>query len=230
MAVTDGRMIMPLPSSQDHKALGGGDQGPNTGGMGAYSPAPVITPEIMKQVESSLLVPTIHAMNREGRRFTGVLYCGLMITPGGPKVLEYNVRFGDPEAQAVLPRLRGDWLELFKHAADQRLDRVQFDWDPRAVVCVVMASKGYPGKAETGVPITGLDTDSEDSVVFHAATARQNETLVTSGGRVLGVTAFGEGVVQARERAYERVSAIQFPGVHYRSDIGLKALKHLGKG
>jgi len=230
MAVTDGRMIMPLPSSQDHKALGDGDQGPNTGGMGAYSPAPVITPEIMKQVESSILVPTIHAMNREGRRFTGVLYCGLMITPGGPKVLEYNVRFGDPEAQAVLPRLRGDWLELFKHAADQRLDRVQFDWDPRAVVCVVMASKGYPGKAETGVPITGLDTDSEDSVVFHAATARQNETLVTSGGRVLGVTAFGEGVVQARERAYERVSAIQFPGVHYRSDIGLKALKHLGKG
>jgi phosphoribosylamine--glycine ligase len=230
MAITDGRVILPMPSSQDHKALGDGDQGPNTGGMGAYSPAPVITDKMMKQIESTILVPTIHAMNREGRPFSGVLYCGLMITPGGPKVLEYNVRFGDPEAQAVLPRLKGDWLEILDHAAGQRLGQVTFDWDPRAAVCVVMASKGYPGKPVTGVPITGLDREMEDTVVFHAGTGRQENDLVTTGGRVLGVTAFGNGVVEARERAYRRVETIRFPGVHYRNDIGLKALKHLETG
>jgi len=227
MAITDGRVILPLPSSQDHKALGDGDQGPNTGGMGAYSPAPVITDRMMKQIESTILVPTIHAMNREGRPFSGVLYCGLMITPGGPKVLEYNVRFGDPEAQAVLPRLKGDWLEILDHAAGRRLGQVTFDWDPRAAVCVVMASQGYPGKPVTGVPITGLDQEMEDTVVFHAGTGRQEDEMVTTGGRVLGVTAFGESVVEARERAYRRVETIRFPGVHYRNDIGLKALKHL---
>ena len=229
MAITDGRIIMPLPSSQDHKALGDGDQGPNTGGMGAYSPAPVITPRIMKQIESSVLVPTIHAMNREGRPFQGVLYCGLMITPGGPKVLEYNVRFGDPEAQAVLPRLQGDWLDVLDRTAQRQLEQVTYDWDSRTAVCVVMASRGYPGKAETGVPIAGLDREAEDCVVFHAGTGRRNGQFVTTGGRVLGVTAFGTDVVEARERAYQRVSSIQFAGGHYRSDIGLKALKHLGK-
>ncbi|MBN2490308.1 MAG: phosphoribosylamine--glycine ligase [Planctomycetes bacterium] len=229
MAITDGRVILPLPSSQDHKALGDGDQGPNTGGMGAYSPAPVITPRIMQQIEATILVPTIHAMHREGRRFTGVLYCGLMITPGGPRVLEYNVRFGDPEAQAVLPRLRGDWLTILDRAATHQLGRVEFDWDPRPALCVVMASKGYPGKPVTGVPIHGLTGDREESLVFHGGTGRREGELVTTGGRVLGVTALGSDLPDARVRAYRRVEEIRFEGAHYRSDIGLKALKHLGK-
>ncbi len=229
MAITDGTNILPLPSSQDHKALGEGDQGPNTGGMGAYSPAPVIDEAMMRQIERSILVPTIHAMKSEGRAFRGVLYCGLMITPGGPKVLEYNVRFGDPEAQVLLPRLDGDWLDVFTSAADGRLDQAAFSWDPRPAVCVVMASPGYPAKATTGAPIAGLDEEVADTVVFHGGTARDGDRIVTAGGRVLGVTGFGDSIAAARDRAYARVETIRFPGVHYRGDIGAKALDRLAK-
>ena len=229
MAITDGDTILPLPTSQDHKALGDGDQGPNTGGMGSYSPAPVIDDAMMRQIERTILVPTIHALKNENRGFRGLLYCGLMITPGGPKVLEYNVRFGDPEAQVLLTRLKGDWLDVFLCAAEGRLDEAEFAWDPRPAVCVVMASKGYPAKAQTGVPIAGLDQDLEDTVVFHGGTARDGDRVVSAGGRVLGVTAFGETIAAARDRAYARVETIRFPGVHYRSDIARKALDRLAK-
>jgi len=222
LAFTDGRTIAVLPTARDYKRAYDGDEGPNTGGMGAYSPSEALTSEIMDQVVGQILVPTVHAMNREGRTYKGMLYAGLMLTKGGPKVLEFNVRFGDPETQPVLMRLRSDLVDVIEAVLDERLDTVDLDYDERTACCVVMASDGYPGPSRFGRPIAGLDALStgEGLQVFHAGTARKGEEIVTSGGRVLGVTALGEDLPAARERAYEAVRAIHWEGARYRSDIG----------
>jgi phosphoribosylamine--glycine ligase len=221
MALTDGRTIHVLEHTQDHKRLLDGDRGPNTGGMGAYSPAPVASPEDYDRVISEILVPTVHAMNAAGTPFRGLLYAGVMFTRAGPRVLEFNVRFGDPETQPLMMRLRSDLVEAILACLEGRLDEVRLDWDRRAAVCVVMASQGYPGTYEQGYEITGIE-DAEalgDVVVFHAGTARSDGRLVTAGGRVLGVTALGADIEQARARAYQAVARIRFHGAHYRSDI-----------
>ena len=226
LAIVDGHTIVPLASSQDHKRAGDGDQGPNTGGMGAYSPAPLVTTERMDEIIERILVPTVHAMNSENRPFQGVLYAGLIFTNQGPKVLEFNVRFGDPEAQPVLMRLKSDLAEILMAAAEGRLDQVpDLDWDPRPAVCVVMASEGYPGSYEKGRPIRGLgDADQlEDVKVFHAGTARQGDQVLNNGGRVLGVTALGDSVANAKLRAYQAVKCIRWDGAWCRKDISDKA-------
>ena len=195
MAVTDGRTIVTLPPAQDHKPAFDGDTGPNTGGMGAYCPAPLITPEMLHDIEQRILVPTVHALKRSRRPFKGVLYAGLMVTRQGPKVLEYNVRFGDPECQPLLMRLKTDLLDLLEATIDDRLDQLPpLDWDPRPAVCVVMASQGYPGDYTKGHPIRGLQNAEilPDVKVFHAGTAVANDQIVTAGGRVLNVTALGD--------------------------------------
>ena len=231
LALTDGRTIIPLESSQDHKRALDGDEGPNTGGMGAYSPTPAMTPELMAEVEREILVPVVHAMKRGRRAFRGVLYAGLMLTNQGPKVLEFNVRLGDPECQAVLMRLRSDLLDALNAVVDERLDRVALDWDPRPAITVVMASEGYPGPYERGRPINGLDeADRVEGVkVFHAGTTTRNEPqgprIVTDGGRVLNVTAIGESLAEARSRAYEAIGAIRYNGAWYRHDIADRGLK-----
>ena len=232
IALTDGKAIAPLEPAQDHKAIFDGDKGPNTGGMGAYSPAPVVTPEVMDRVVKEVLVPTVHAMNKEGRPFKGVLYAGLMMTEQGPKVLEYNVRFGDPEAQPLLMRLDCDLVDLLDAVVDGCLDEADIRWDSRAAVCVVMASGGYPGEYEKGKPISGLDDAAriDDVQVFHAGTAVKGDEIVTAGGRVLGVTALGESTAAAIDRAYEAVGKIGWDGVQFRKDIGAKALAREGAG
>ena len=232
IALTDGKAIAPLEPAQDHKAIFDGDKGPNTGGMGAYSPAPVVTPEVMDRVVKEVLVPTVHAMNKEGRPFKGVLYAGLMMTEQGPKVLEYNVRFGDPEAQPLLMRLDCDLVDLLDAVVDGCLDEADIRWDSRAAVCVVMASGGYPGEYEKGKPISGLDDAAriDDVQVFHAGTAVKGDEIVTAGGRVLGVTALGESTAAAIDRAYEAVGKISWDGVQFRKDIGAKALAREGAG
>lgn len=227
LAFVDGGTIYVMEPSQDHKPVGDGDTGPNTGGMGAYSPAPIVTEAIMDKVISEILVPIVDGMNRNGTPYKGVLYAGLMITPAGPRVLEFNVRFGDPETQALLPRLKTDLLEVFEAVCDGRLDQVRLQWDPRPAVCVVMASAGYPGEYQKGKVIKGLDQVAalEDVWVFHAGTAIEDGKVLTNGGRVLGVTALGQDIKAARQRAYETVGLIRFEGAHYRKDIGLKALE-----
>jgi phosphoribosylamine--glycine ligase len=226
LALTDGRTIAVMESSQDHKAAFDGDRGPNTGGMGAYSPAPVVTPRLMQEIESDVLVPIVHAMNREGRAYRGVLYAGLMITPGGPKVLEFNVRFGDPEAQALLLRLDSDLLEALMAVERRELDRIQLEWNPQPAVCVVMASGGYPGGYDSGKAIEGLDgiETGPDLQVFHSGTGFRDGKIVTSGGRVLGVTARGDSVRAAKERAYSAVRRIRFDLAHFRTDIADRAI------
>jgi len=226
LALTDGRTIAVLESSQDHKAVFDGDRGPNTGGMGAYSPAPVVTPAVMREIESSILVPLVHAMNREGRTYRGVLYAGLMITPGGAKVLEFNARFGDPEAQALLMRLRSDLLEALIAVERVELDSIQLEWDPRPAVCVVMASGGYPGSYESGKEILGLADlpTGPDLQVFHAGTRTRDGKVETAGGRVLGVTALGETIRQAKDRTYDAVRCIRFEYAHFRTDIADRAV------
>lgn len=226
LALTDGKTIVPLASAQDHKAAFDGDKGPNTGGMGAYSPAPILTDKLLDEVIEKILVPTVHAMNAEGRRFRGVLYAGLMITGGGPKVLEYNVRFGDPEAQPILMRLDCDLVDLLEAVVDGKLDQVDLKWKEEAAVCVVMASGGYPGSYEKGKEITGLDLAAKRDgvVVFHAGTSGRKGTVFTSGGRVLGVTALGKDIPAAISSAYEAVGDISFDGEQHRTDIGKKAL------
>ena len=221
LAFTDGRTIAVLPTARDYKRVGDGDQGPNTGGMGAYSPAAGLTTEVMDQVVGQILVPTVHAMNREGRAYKGMLYAGLMLTKGGPKVLEFNVRFGDPEAQPVLMRLKSDLVDVLDAVLDERLDEVELEYDERAACCVVMASEGYPGPVQLGRPIGGLDDleRGDDLQVFHAGTIRKGGDVVTSGGRVLGVTALGDDLAAARERAYGAAKRISFAGAHYRRDI-----------
>ncbi|MHC4861753.1 MAG: phosphoribosylamine--glycine ligase, partial [Planctomycetota bacterium] len=226
LAFTDGKAIAVLEASQDHKAIHEGDKGPNTGGMGAYCPAPVVTEKVLQQVSRDILVPVVHALSKEGRPYRGILYAGLMITKGGPKVLEFNVRFGDPEAQAVLPRLRTDLVELMVATIDGTLEDVDLEWDPRPALCVVMASGGYPGSYEKGKPIRGLGKlhGVEDVHVYHAGTSLSDGDLVTSGGRVLGVTGFGADLKAARDRAYEAVAQIEFDGAYHRRDIGHRAL------
>ncbi len=226
LAFVDGRSIYVMESSQDHKPIGEGDTGPNTGGMGAYSPAPIVTDAILAQVEREVLVPIVDALNRDGTPYRGVLYAGLMLTPAGPRVLEFNCRFGDPEAQPVLMRLKSDLVEIMQAVIDGKLDDVTLEWDSRPTVCVVLASGGYPGSYEKGKVITGLDEAGamDDVVVFHAGTTMQGDQVVTSGGRVLGVTALGETIADAQTRAYQAVDKIHFDGMTCRRDIAQKAI------
>jgi len=221
LAFTDGKTIAVLPTARDYKRAYDKDEGPNTGGMGAFSPAPALTPAKMDQVVGQVLVPIVHAMNREGRAYKGMLYAGLMITKGGPKVLEFNVRFGDPEAQPVLMRLKSDLIDVIDAVLDERLSEVELDYDERAACCVIMASEGYPGPTKLGRTISGLDTiaTSDELQVFHAGTSQRGDDLITSGGRVLGVTALGNDVAAARDRAYEALAKIRFEGAQYRTDI-----------
>jgi phosphoribosylamine--glycine ligase len=227
LAFVDGRNIYVMESSQDHKAIGDGDTGPNTGGMGAYSPAPVVTEDLMNHITREILVPVVDGMNRNGTPYKGVLYAGVMITGGGPRVLEFNVRFGDPETQPILARLKSDLLEVLLAVCDGTLDQVTLKWDPRPAVCIVMASGGYPGDYEKGKKITGLEQAQqiEDVLVFHAGTKQVDGDIVTSGGRVLGVTALADTIKQAKERAYSGVEKIKFEGAYYRRDIAGKAIK-----
>lgn len=230
LAVVSGRSIITLQSSQDHKPAYDNDEGPNTGGMGAYSPTPLATPELMEEIEEKILVPTIHAMRRNRQPFSGILYAGLILTPQGPKVLEYNCRLGDPEAQPVLFRLKTDIVDLLEAAVEERLDELPeptLEWDPRPAVCVVMASKGYPGSYEKEYLISGLDevAEMEDVKVFHAGTKLDGDKVRTDGGRVLGVTARGDTLEVAQQRAYKAVETIQFLGAYWRTDIGNKALE-----
>ena len=226
IAICDGNHVLPLASSQDHKAAFDGDRGPNTGGMGAISPAKVVTPEISRQVMERIMLPAARGMVTEGMPFVGALYAGLMMKNGNSKVLEFNVRFGDPETQPLLVRLKDDLVDIVEATLSGTLHEISLKWDPRPAVCVVMASGGYPGAYEKGKVITGLDRASalEDVAVFHAGTAREGEKTVTSGGRVLGVTALGDSMPRAIQRAYDAVKLISWPGVHYRRDIGHKAL------
>ena len=229
LAFTDGKTVIPMVTSQDHKRINDGDTGPNTGGMGAYSPAPVVTDEMLNQILKEILESTISAMAAEGSPYKGVLYCGLMITKKGPQVLEFNCRFGDPETQAVLPRLKSDLVEVMEAVIDSKLEGYKLDWDKKAAVCVVLASGGYPGKYKKGIEIENLDKarEAENAIIFHAGTKEENGKIITSGGRVLGVTALGEDIQKAIDQAYKVVQVIKFKGMHYRRDIGKKALKYL---
>ena len=232
IAICDGENVLPLASSQDHKAAFDGDRGPNTGGMGAISPAALMTPELTETVMERVMRPVVRGMAKEGMPFVGTLYAGLMIGDDGvPKVLEFNVRMGDPETQPLLARLKTDLVKVIVAATDGKLGGMELEWDERPAVCVVMASGGYPGSYEKGKAIKGLDQagTTEDVVVFHAGTKRNDGDVVTSGGRVLGVTALGTDMRAAIDRAYEAVSKIDWDGVHYRRDIGAKALKGTSK-
>jgi phosphoribosylamine--glycine ligase len=226
LALVDGDTIVPLDVAQDHKRAFDNDMGPNTGGMGAYCPAPVVTPEIMDEIIRRILVPTVHAMKVDDCPFSGVLYAGIMLTAHGPKVLEFNVRFGDPEAQPVLMRLKTDLAELLMRAATGRLSELEsLEWDPRPAVCVVMASEGYPGDYSKGHVIQGIQNADAipDVKVFHAGTSIKNGEVVNSGGRVLGVTAMGETIAAAKEKAYQAVDQISWSGGWCRKDISDKA-------
>ena len=229
IALVDGEHVLPLASSQDHKARDDGDRGPNTGGMGAYSPAPVLDGEVEARVMNEIMHPVVRAMRDNGTPFKGVLYAGLMISADGvPRVLEFNVRFGDPECQPLMMRLQTDLLDLIEATREGRLDQVRVNWDPRSALGVVMASGGYPGSYARGHPISGLDdADSSAVKVFHAGTAMKDGEVVTAGGRVLCVTALGDTLPEARERSYGAVSAIGFEGAFCRSDIGARALARL---
>jgi len=226
IAFTDGKAILPLASSQDHKPIFEDDQGPNTGGMGAYSPAPVVTEEVHERIIEKILRPIIYGMGEEGRPYKGVLYAGLMILDGHPKALEFNARFGDPETQPVLMRMKGDIIPILEACMKGTLSHHRIEWDNRASLCVVMDSKGYPGDYEKGKLIEGLKEVSrmEGVFVFHAGTALKDGHIITNGGRVLGVTGLGEDISRAIERTYRAVKKISWDGVHYRTDIGQKAL------
>ena len=227
IVMSDGENILPLATSQDHKARDKGDTGPNTGGMGAYSPAPVVTDEMHDRIMQEVIEPTIRGMAEEGREYVGFLYAGIMITSEGtPKVLEFNCRFGDPETQPIMMRLESDLVELCQAALAGKLNEVTADWDDHAALGVVLASAGYPASASKGDQISGLDNDFPvGTKVFHAGTARQDNDVVTAGGRVLCVTALGETVLQAQESAYQAVAKINWNGMFYRKDIGHRAIK-----
>ena len=229
LAFTDGETILLMDSAQDHKPIYDGDTGPNTGGMGAYSPAPVITPEIRTQCLNEIFIPTITELKKRGIIYKGVLYAGLMITQTGPKVLEFNCRFGDPETQALLPRLKNDLVDVMDAVIDGRLEDVELQWRPESAVCIVMASQGYPDKYEKGKVITGLEQipTTQDAIVFHAGTKCDGAEILTNGGRVLGVTALAETLPNAIDKAYRLVSQIDFENKYYRTDIGQKALKRM---
>ncbi|MBI5966418.1 MAG: phosphoribosylamine--glycine ligase [Deltaproteobacteria bacterium] len=227
LAFTDGETILPLPSCQDHKPIFDNDQGPNTGGMGAYSPAPVVTEKVHLEVIEKVLVPTVQGMAEEGRKYRGVLYAGLMIQDGQAKVLEFNARMGDPETQPLLMRMKSDLVPVLEATIEGHLSNQKVAWEDRPAVCVVMASAGYPGSYEKGKVISGLGEAAKvpDAFVFHAGTALKDGKIVTSGGRVLGVTALGQGIRDAIGRAYEVAGKISWEGAYYRKDIGQKALK-----
>jgi phosphoribosylamine---glycine ligase len=226
LAFTDGETLVPMVPSQDHKRIGEGDTGDNTGGMGCYSPVPVVTQEVFDTCVARFMQPTLAAMAADGRPYSGTLYGGFMLPESGPEILEYNVRFGDPETQVILPRLRSDLAQILLAAAEGRLAGVEVEWSEETCVCVVMASGGYPGPYEKGKAITGIEAAEADERVrvFHAGTALQDGALVTHGGRVLGVTALGNGYREALDRCYEAVRKIEFEGMYYRRDIGWRAL------
>ena len=228
LALCDGRNIYTLEPCQDHKPIGDGDTGPNTGGMGAYSPTPIVDEQMLAKIEKNILVPIIDAIFRSIGRYEGCLYAGLMITPAGPKVLEFNCRFGDPETQPLMMRMKGDLLAAMVATCEHKLDEADISWDPRPAVCVVMASGGYPGNYEKGFEITGIDEAEAlgDVKVFHAGTAFEDNKLVTAGGRVLGVTALGSNIADAKARAYQAVEKIHFQNAYYRKDIADKAIKN----
>ncbi|HMG61140.1 MAG TPA: phosphoribosylamine--glycine ligase, partial [Burkholderiales bacterium] len=225
IVLADGEHVLPLATSQDHKRLRDGDRGPNTGGMGAYSPAPVVTPELHARVVREIIQPVLAGMAQEGHRYIGFLYAGLMIDgSGNPRVLEFNCRLGDPETQPILLRLKSDLFELIESAMDGRLDRVKAEWDRRAALGVVLAASGYPDAPEKGHVVTGLPAAGEDFRVFHSGTALKDGAIVSNGGRVLCVTALGDSIKMAQRRAYEVVEGIRFDGMHYRHDIGHRAV------
>jgi phosphoribosylamine--glycine ligase len=226
LAFTDGETVIPLASSQDHKAIYDGDQGPNTGGMGAYSPAPVVTAALHDQIMNQVMIPTVRAMKKMGRLYRGVLYAGIMVTADGPMTLEFNARFGDPETQPLLFRMQSDIVPLLLACARGTLAGMKIEWTPEPAVCVVMASSGYPGSYRKGLPIHGLEKADAPprAYVFHAGTAKKDGGIVTAGGRVLGVTARGQDIPRAIYNAYEAVKLISWNGAYYRTDIGKKAL------
>ena len=227
LAFVDRRNIYLMESAQDHKAVDDGDAGPMTGGMGAYSPTPVVTETMLRDIERQILVPVVDGLLRDGIEYNGVLYAGLMLTPNGAKVLEFNCRFGDPETQPLMMRLQSDLLEAMLAVVEGKLDQVTLKWDPRPALCVVASSKGYPGKYVTDFPISGIaEADAvQDVKVFQAGTRQMGDQIVTDGGRVLAVTALGNTIAQAQKRAYEAMSLIHFDGMHYRKDIGHWAIK-----
>jgi phosphoribosylamine--glycine ligase len=216
-----------MASAQDHKRINDNDEGPNTGGMGAYSPAPIVTDELMATIKRDILIPTIKGMEAEGTPYKGVLYVGIMVTKDGPKVLEYNARFGDPETQCILPRLKTDLVNILRSTIDAQLATISIEWDPRPAVCVVLASGGYPGAYKKGIEIKGLNDarQLDDVIIFHAGTAEKEGQIVTSGGRVLGVVGLDDTIRHAIDRTYLAVKMIDFKDMHYRKDIGRKALK-----
>ncbi|SIR08761.1 phosphoribosylamine--glycine ligase [Rhizobium sp. RU20A] len=222
--LTDGKTALPLASAQDHKRVGDGDTGPNTGGMGAYSPAPVMSEAMVARTMAEIIEPTIRGMAESGHPFSGVLFAGLMITAKGPELIEYNVRFGDPECQVLMMRLKSDLLPILHAAATGRLSEVSAEWREEAALTVVVASKGYPGSYDKGLPIAALPADTDSSKVFHAGTALKDGQLVATGGRVLNVTAMGADVASARNAAYDAVAAVRFDNGFTRSDIGWRAL------
>lgn len=229
IVMSDGRHVLALATSQDHKRLRDGDCGPNTGGMGAYSPAPVVTPQLHGKVLREIILPTIRGMAEDGMAYTGFLYAGLMIgADGQPRTLEFNCRLGDPETQPILMRLKTDLVDLLEHAIDGRLNAIDADWDRRSALGVVIAAHGYPGEPRRGDPILALPADRDDCVTFHAGTTHSDGRLVTAGGRVLCVTALGDTLRLAHQRAYEAVAQVRFDGMQYRSDIGFRALKTRG--
>ena len=225
MAFADGRTIIPMLPAQDHKRIGEGDTGPNTGGMGAYAPAPLASPELQQRILEDILQPAVIGLSRAGSPFYGVLYAGLMIKDGTPYTLEFNARFGDPETQVVLPLLQTDLLDIIEAVVEHRLDQVQVKWHDQAAVCVVLTSDGYPGSYRTGLPISGLPRQpSESTVVFHAGTVQSSQAVLTNGGRVLGVTALADSLGNAQKEAYSALAPIQFEGRYYRSDIAHRVL------
>ena len=226
LAFADGKTVLPMVSAQDHKRIFDGDKGPNTGGMGAYSPAPVYTEALSTEVNKTIIEPTIAAMAAEGTPFTGILYTGLMLTEKGPRVLEYNVRFGDPETQPIMVRMKSDIVALFQACVNGKLDEATLEWHDEAAVCVIMASGGYPASSEKGVPIHGLDDiAAEEAIVFHSGTAEKDGEIVTNGGRVLGVTAKDATIKGAIDKAYAAVEKINFDHMQFRRDIGARALQ-----
>ncbi|HZL73481.1 MAG TPA: phosphoribosylamine--glycine ligase [Planctomycetota bacterium] len=225
IAFTDSRTIAIMETVQDHKRVYDGDRGPNTGGMGAYSPAPVAPERDAERVEREILVPVVHALNKEQRRFQGILYAGIMYTKSGPKVIEFNARHGDPECQPLMMRMKSDLVPVLEAVIDGKLDQREIEWDPRPAVCVVVASGGYPGRHEVGYEISGLDQAAPDTMVFHAGTMRKDGKVVTAGGRVLGVTAMGADLRSAQKAAYDGVRKHSFTGMHYRTDIANRMLR-----
>lgn len=222
LVISDGKSFIPLPPAKDYKPIYNGDRGPNTGGMGSYAPAQAIDEDLMERIKRQILQPTIKGLSQEGIKYKGVLYVGLMLTPEGPQVMEYNCRFGDPETQALIPLLRTDLVEIAEWVIEERLKGKRIEWEKGASVCVVLASEGYPGKYKKGAVISGTEGVTKNILLFHAGTAKRGDKLLTNGGRVLGVTAKGKDLKEARENAYKGVKAISFPGMQFRGDIALE--------